>query len=140
MGNKVAMRLRGHLGLSWSRRPSQLGILELFSRMIQHPDKFALARLVIPALRDAINQEILAAQQMHIAHATRTVRDSFMQDAKYDQQEADDPLYVAEKRALLDAEVHRAGVWLDRDVAFGTASRQEIEEWWVQRPQGQYKR
>lgn len=105
-----------------------------FIRLLKDDDRFALARLVIPEFRTAEGLEMLTAQQAKVMEAISDLQLRTSQEQNTSQADFDDPVYAAEKRILLDAEMHRARVLLHQSYTLDDASEEEIRDWLERRP------
>lgn len=121
-------------------QPVDNACIELFINLLGRSDRFALARMIIPDLRRDILPANLRPIQRHIIGSVNDLRTEVLRRESTTQNDFDDPLYIAEKRIFIEAQVHRASVLLHEAGAFGSAERAEIEEWWLQRPGGNLRR
>lgn len=124
---------------TWSRAGSEEGIsadvFEGFIIFLLNDDAFDVARLVVPALREPSETNLLTVQQRGIVERLQQSREMF--DLKTSQQQQasfDDELYRAEKDIFLDAEVHRASMLLNESGLLDPARLEEIQAWLSARP------
>ncbi|KAK1088927.1 hypothetical protein LTR33_000306 [Friedmanniomyces endolithicus] len=108
--------------------------LDAFIKMLRTEDKFALARNVIPELREVDISDAPNPQQQRILEASADLRGDFFRRESCTQSDFDTALYIAEKRILLDAELHRAQVLLYHSGLFGASSENEIAAWLATHP------
>ncbi|GAB7364333.1 hypothetical protein MBLNU230_g4877t1 [Neophaeotheca triangularis] len=107
--------------------------LDRFTELLCAEDKFSIARLVIPPLRDT-EAQATNPQQQSILDATRELRRAFSEQEHATQADFDDALITAEREELMHAEMHRARVLLHQSGAFGHEQEQEIREWLESHP------
>lgn len=102
--------------------------LDQFISILQKDDMFSTARLVIPALRREHASGLNAVQQK-IMTMTEGLRHESCTRRRTTQSDFDDAPYVAEKRILHDAEMHRARVLFHQHHAFGEMDEDSIRAW-----------
>ncbi|KAI7554893.1 hypothetical protein KC331_g227 [Hortaea werneckii] len=110
--------------------------VDLWARLLQDHDRFALARLVVPELRST-HPLPNSQYQRRILDDTVDLRKAFSNTEQRTQSYFDSPAYVEEKRILQEAELHRARVLLHRSEAFGhSVTEEEIARWLAEAPSG----
>ena len=105
--------------------------LQNFIDLVQDPERFSLARLVIPDLRNGNTalSSTSRAQQYTVLSATQELRQSTVRRETTVQEDIDDPEYAMEKVIQRDSDLHRARVLLHQSGAFGAVDEEEIESW-----------
>ena len=116
--------------------------LDSFIKQLTGNAKFSIARLMIPELRE--NAKDVSSiphhpQQQRILDETRHLRNSAARTESATQADFDDPLYIAEKRTLMEAEMQRARVLLHQSGAFGSESEDRIRDWLGLHPNIMYR-
>lgn len=123
--------------LLWSLQGQELSVQEeemaVFVELIQRKERFALARLVIPALRSDSDHGLTYQQQLLMAACQQT-RKALLEEEGIVQGDYDDPTYVQEKRILQNAELHRVKVLFHTSGAFQSTHAQQIQNWLDQCP------
>lgn len=110
--------------------------VEMFVELLADDERFSIARLVIPAFRcDDPDVAPDSEQQQRILKQIQAMRDEARRHESTDQSAFDSAQYVAEKRAKLDSELHRARILLHDSNAFGAQEGEEIRKWLEKHPQ-----
>lgn len=107
--------------------------VDTFIALLSDESRFSLARLIIAELRDPVPHSQYP-QQQQVLQATQKQRANTARQESAVQTEVDDIMYVAEKRILLDAELHRARVLLHQSGAYGSESEDKIRRWLAAHP------
>lgn len=116
-------------GLS-SNLNAPLPTIDLFVQLLDDDDRFQLARLVIPPLRDTKIPETATAPQRVILERMKDKVASTVRKEKTTQADFDDDDYVFEKRKLREVEMHRARVFLGDSGPYNDPDyQQQIQEW-----------
>ena len=109
-------------------------LLDIYLRFVADPEYFVLARLVNPSFRSSEAPKVDHPQKQRIMDAIEHHRKTYATLDNTQQQETDDVEYTAEKKALLDSEMHRARILLHDGGYFGSQTQERIQEWLDQRP------
>ncbi|KAI7215274.1 hypothetical protein KC333_g5552 [Hortaea werneckii] len=102
--------------------------------LLQNEDAFNLARMVIPELSMALDNQLSCPRQQTVLDSTYTLREKIASYTSRTQDTFDDELYRAEKDIFMEAEVLRASWLLHQHRALGAADVGEIRRWLEDRP------
>lgn len=100
----------------------------------QNDDAFALARLVIPQLRNKGGDDDqadgpLSQRQQALLENLREARGAATRTRFTNQNHVDHPLYREEKETMQDAQLHRVRLLLQHSGRFNDVSAEEITHW-----------
>ncbi|SMR65181.1 unnamed protein product [Zymoseptoria tritici ST99CH_3D1] len=105
-----------------------------FATFLNNGDVFALARLVVPALRER-DIVVPTKYHQHLLDGTQHLRSSANATPK-SQTDFDTALHRAKKQAFFDADPYRTQLFLRRSGKFGSEEEAAVQEWLAKCPVG----
>ena len=113
---------------------SSVSWMDVFVQLLKDKDKFALAQLVIPALRGIEGEEVDNIHQRKILEQAGSLRRALHKTLTRRQEDFDDELYKEEKRIFTESEMHLARIMLHDSEPFGSVKEEAIADWLAAAP------
>ncbi|KAH0353000.1 hypothetical protein KCU81_g1782, partial [Aureobasidium melanogenum] len=109
--------------------------IHAFIDILKDPERFGLARLVIPDLRTADRSKVLTRVKLNILETLCGEMEKYDSIVSKTQADFDTPAYRAEKDIMLDVNIYRLKLLLYDTVSLTDAEEEKFNSWWEARPQ-----
>ncbi|KAG9526395.1 hypothetical protein KCV07_g866, partial [Aureobasidium melanogenum] len=108
--------------------------VKAFIALLEAPERLALARLVIPDLRDTGQTESLNKRKREVLDGLSDALKKLAGVRARSQADFDTPAYKLEKDIIHDAEMYRLKLLVYNDTKITAQEEERLNEWWEARP------